>query len=432
MKRIQPLVLAISVGLALCFSAASVTGAEETKKEEAKNSEPAKRKTFKEKMFDVGGMDEEEEVGKPAKKVDVVQQYPLAARSAPSQDGEPAVAKLRNQMIVAYQKNKDDDANAAAEKLKADPRANINDKAVATQVGLIILSRKDAANSKAIIPLIEEILELNALDNNTHFSMMSELSQRYLMEQDYEDALATADRFMRETKTETKVALLVRGNALYRLKQLPESIAALEKVKSMDPGNTQAIQMLARAYADNGQTAKAIEINQGLVQTAGNDKATLVNLAISLRDTKELDKAADIIADLRKNNQLTDERDFLTAVNIYTGIKNREKDTIEIIEQGLQKGALKGDANIYNVLAEAYYYSDVDNNVVKAIENWEKAAPLAKNGSPYLNLSIVQCQEEMWSACKESAKKAISKGGINAGDAKTQIVRADKGLSNSK
>jgi hypothetical protein len=43
-----------------------------------------------------------------------------------------------------------------------------------------------------------------------------------------------------------------------------------------------------------------------------------------------------------------------------------------------------------------------------------------------LNLAIVQCQEEMWAACKESAKNAIAKGGIDANDAKRQIAIADK------
>ncbi len=364
-----------------------------------------------------------------AQKTEAAIKYPMAARIAPEQKGAPAVDKTRNQMIIAHQKNKDSDALEQAEKILLDSKANNYDKAIATQVKLMTAAKKEPDNHKALIPLLEEIIELNAFDNNVHYDFMSQLAQRYLIEQDYEDALAIADRFIKETKAETETVILVRGNSLYRLKRLPQAIADLEKVRAMNTNNASALQMLARAYADSGQNAKAAEINKGLVQASGTDKASRINLAINYRDTKELDKAADIIADLRAQKQMNEERDYMVALNIYTGMKNREKDTIAMVEEGFASGALKPTANLYNILAEAYYYSDVDNNIKKAIESWSKAAPMAKNGAAYLNLSIVQCQEEMWAACKESAKAAIAKGGINANDAKTQIANADRGMA---
>lgn len=280
--------------------------------------------------------------------------------------------------------------------------------------------------------MIEELLELNALDNNAHYEFMSQLSQRYLIEQDYDDALATAEKFLMETKSETETQILVSGNALYRLKRLPQAIIALEKVRVLNPNNAAALQMLARAYSDSGQNTKAAEINKGLVQSTGNDKPSRLNLAINYRDNKEFDKAADVIADLRTQKQMSEERDYMVALNIYQAMKNREKDIVAIVEEGFANNALKPSANLYNALAEAYYYSDLDNNINKAITNWTKAAPMSKDGAVYLNLAIVQCQESMWAACKESAKNAISKGGINANDAKTQIARADKELGKPK
>lgn len=414
MKRNNILALAISASLVFATCAA---GAEEA----------GKKKTYKERLLS-GGQSYDAE-GKKIEATETTVKYPLATRVAPEQKGAPSLDKLRNQMIVVHQKNKHEEAIATAEKILLDSKANNYDKAIATQVKLIALVNKEPDNHKLLIPLIEEILELNALDNNGHYGLMSQLAQRYLIEQDYEDALATADRFIKETKAETETVILVRGNSLYRLKRLPEAIADLEKVRSMNGNNAPALQMLARAYADSGQNAKAAEINKGLVQTSGTDKASRINLAINYRDTKELDKAADIIADLRAQKQMNEERDYMVALNIYTAMKNREKDTIAMVEEGFASGALKPTANLYNILAEAYYYSDVDNNIKKAIESWSKAAPMAKNGAAYLNLSIVQCQEEMWAACKESAKAAIAKGGINANDAKTQIANADRGMA---
>lgn len=418
MKRIRPLVLLIGTSLVLSFSASTLLAEEQSKK-----------KSYKEKATAADSYESEQS---PGKNNSTAIKYPLTTRVAPEQKGAPSLEKLRNQMITTFKKEKNDDAIVAADKLKLDGNANNYDKAIATQVKLIILSKKEPDNHKVLIPMIEELLELNALDNDAHYDLMSQLAQRYLIEQDYEDALATSEKFLKETKSETETQVLVSGNALYRLKRLPEAIIALEKVRILNPNNPAALQMLARAYSDSGQNAKAAEINKGLVQSAGNDKASRLNLAINYRDNKEFDKAADVIADLRAQKQMSEERDYMVALNIYQGMKNREKDIVSIVEEGFANNALKPSANLYNALAEAYYYSDLDNNTTKAIANWAKAAPISKDGTVYLNLAIVQCQEEMWAACKESAKNALTKGGINANDAKTQIANADKALGKSK
>jgi hypothetical protein len=355
--------------------------------------------------------------------------FPMAARIEKEQKGAKAVDKLRNQMIVAFEKEKNTDATAAAEKLESDPGSNAYDKAIAMQVKLIVLSKQDNKNNAAAIPLLEEIIRADALDNNAHYGMMRELAQRYLMDQDYQSALDTATRFMTETKTEPKEILAVKGNSLYRLKKPKEAIVELEKIRAIDKNDASINAMLSRAYAETGQQAKAAEIAKDAAQSAGNDKASRLNLAITYREAKNFEAAADVVDDLRKSNQLTEERDFLVAMNVYTGMKNREADTATVMQEGLDKGIVKPTANHYNIMAEAYYYSNLDNNIARAIAAWEKAAPLDKKGTTYLNLAIVQCQEEKWQACKTSAQKAIEKGGINAADAKQQITQADKGMA---
>lgn len=427
MKRMQPLVLAICTGLVLCFATSAVASAEEPTK---KSAEPTKKKSYKDKLFD--DADTYDVTGKQVKKVEVVQLYPLATRIAPSQEGAAAMAKLRNQMVTALQANKYDAANEAAVKLAADPKANIHDQAEAVFVQKKVVTEKDKNNHKDTIPLLEKAIELNGLDNNIHYSLLAELAQRYLINQDYQDALETSEKFLSETKVEKKEIIAVKGNALYRLKRLPEAIVTLEKLHSMDAADVAVTQMLAKAYSENKQSAKAAELAKSIVQTTGNDRVSQINLAITFFEAKQLIEAGDVIDGLRTNKQLNDEHDYKTAMMVYSGMKKREADLASVVQEGLDKGALKASASNYNILAEAYYYSDENDRLDRAIAAWNKAAPLAKDGTVYLNLAIVQCQEERWVACKESAKNAIAKGGINANDAKAQIAEADKRLSKSK
>lgn len=414
MKRMHPLVLAITT--CLVFGLVSTASLSEEKKKSYKD------RVAGESAYD---MDETTTIKTGEKPVP---KYPNATRVEPDQNGNPALAKKRNQMITAFQKGKDEDARLAAEELKVDAKANANDKATASRVLLMLSAKKDNNNHAEVIPMLEELIEGNTLDNNTHYALMFELAQRYLLNLDYQDGLETSDKFLTETKTEMKEILAVKGNSLYRLKRVPEAIVVLEKVRAMDANDVATTQMLVKAYSENNQPAKAAELIKTLSQSVGSDRETRVNLAITYRDAKQLDQAADVIAELRSAQQLTEERDYLTAITVYAQMKDREADTIIVVEEGLQKGALKPTSRNFNTLAEAYFYS---GNISKALENWTKAAPLSKDGTTYLNLAVVQCQEDMWAACKGSAMKAIEKGGIAAKDAWLEISKAETGLGNT-
>jgi hypothetical protein len=417
MKRGFPSVLAMGAGL--CFLATTTVFAAESKKTETYKDRLAKQA----ESYDVDGEKLETQEA---------QKYPLATRVPVSQSGTSGLVKLRNQMIKAFQKGEDENAKIAADKLEAETTANANDRATAIQLKLLLVTKKDNNNNAAAIPLLEDAIAAEGLSNNIHYDMLQQLAQRYLIEQDYQPALDTADKFINQTKTETKEILLVKGNSLYRLKKQKESVPVLEKAHALDMTYVPVIEMLARAYAETGQLEKAAALTKTLAQTGGNDHAAKINLAITYRDAKQYDQAADIIADLRQSKQLLEERDYLTAMNIYSAMKKKENDMVAVVQEGLDKGILQATASNYNVLAEAYYYSGRDDAADKAIANWQKAAPISKNGAIYLNLAIVQCQEERWADCKESAKNAIAKGGINANDAKSQIIRADKELAKSR
>jgi hypothetical protein len=410
------------MGVSLCFLATTAIYAAESKKTDSYKDRLAKQA----ETYDAEGEK------KDTQDKQEVQRYPQATRKPVSEKGTPGLVKLRNQMVIAFQKGKDEDAKLAAEKLETDKSANANDRATAIQVKLFLVTKKDNNNHAAAIPLLEDAIATDGLSNNDHFGMLQQLAQRYLLDQDYENALEKADKFINETKTETKEILVVKGNSLFRLKKLKESASVLEKAHALDSADVPVTEMLARAYAETGQLEKAAFLTKTLAQVSGNDRASKINLAITYRDAKQYEQAADIVADLRQSKQLLEERDYLTAINIYSAMKKKENDMVEVVQEGLDKGILQPTASNYNILAEAYYYSGRDDAANKAIANWQKAAPISKNGAIYLNLSIVQCQEERWADCKESAKNAIAKGGINANDAKSQINKADQELAKSR
>ena len=149
-----------------------------------------------------------------------------------------------------------------------------------------------------------------------------------------------------------------------------------------------------------------------------NDKKAQLNLANMYMQADQMDKAAAVMDKLRSSGQLTEEREYKQLYSIYANTEHKEKDVIAVINEGLQKGILKPDYQVYLALAQSYYYSD---QVPQAIDAWQKAAPLSKDGETYLNLARVLHSEGRVPEAKQAAQQALAKGVKNQADAKKII-----------
>jgi len=114
-----------------------------------------------------------------------------------------------------------------------------------------------------------------------------------------------------------------------------------------------------------------------------------------------------VLERLRTSGQMADERDYRQLYSSYANMDGKEKEVIAVINEGLEKGILKADQQTYLALAQSYYYSD---QIQPAIEAWQKAAPLSKDGETYLNLAKVLWQENRIAEAKQAAKAALDKG----------------------
>jgi uncharacterized protein HemY len=104
---------------------------------------------------------------------------------------------------------------------------------------------------------------------------------------------------------------------------------------------------------------------------------------------------------------MTDDRDYRELYIAYANMDGREKDTIAVINEGLQKGVLKPDYQTYLALAQSYYFSE---QIPQAIDAWKIAAPQAPNGETFLNLARALQNEGRLAEAKDAAKQALAKG----------------------
>jgi len=349
-----------------------------------------------------------------SKKAEVL--FPNATRTEPKEKTSAKLGKDLQKLVDSYNEQKFPETLEAAKKILDNGAANNADKALAAQLAAQAAYNED--DTPGAIGYLKQAVELNALDNNGHFQSMLMLGQLQVQDEKQAEGIATLDKYFAESGSKKPEELIAKGQALYQLERYPEAITTIkEAIAASEAPKDQWNQLLMAAYSEAGQTGEAVTAAEQIAARNPTDKKAQLNLASMYMQADQMDKAAGVMDKLRTSGQLTEEREYKQLYSIYANTENKEKDVIAVINEGLQKGILKPDYQVYLALAQSYYYSE-PQQVDQAIDAWKKAAPLSPNGETYLNLARVLHGEGKIAEAKEAARQAKAKGGLrNAADA---------------
>lgn len=340
------------------------------------------------------------------------QKYPQATRKAPEQKVSSDLQAKIEKLFKAY--NNKDAATVVqlADEVVSNPKASAYEHALAARIAGVTLLNTDNDKAKAYL---ERAIAFDGLSNNEHYESMNLVAQMDLVDKQYDKSLAMVDRYLSETKAQDPESLVVKGNDLYRLKRYPEAIATLKSAidQSQEP-KQEWLNLLMASYFDSGQPQQATKIAEELIAKHPDDKAMQLNLAASYMQAGQEDKATALLEKLRAGGGLSQPEDYRNLYAMYLN-HDKNKEGIAVIQEGLQKGALKEDYDTLNALAQAYWFSGQSD---QAIATFRKAAPLAPDGETYLNLARALLNEGQMAAARQAAQQALDKGVHNPGDAK--------------
>lgn len=332
--------------------------------------------------------------------------YPQATREEPAAKGSSGMRKQLNAMITAYNDDQQAEARAKAAVILSSPEANQYDRALAAQISGN--AAYDMDDLPAAMASLEQAIALDALDNNAHYSSMFMLAQLQIFEGREVEGLALLDRFIEETKSTDPQHLILKGNTLYNLERYQEAAvatrAAIEASTNPDPAWTQ---LLMGIYLELDKPDEALRIAEELAARDPANKRTQLNLASIYLQNDKMDRAAAVLEQVRSSGQLETPEEYRQLYATYLNMEGREAEAIAVIEEGLSNGILQPNYEVYVSLAQSYYFSDND---AKAIEAYQKAAPLDDDGETYLNLARVLWQADRINEAKQAAHKALDKG----------------------
>jgi tetratricopeptide (TPR) repeat protein len=353
---------------------------------------------------------------------EVVEDFPNATRESPKAETSPRLARQLTKLQDAYDAgDKQDEAIAAAEEILANERAGEYDKGIALlMAGSAAMDKEDFPRA---IDYLNRAIASNSLPNNNHFNAMLILGQIHFNNDEYDKAQEVLGRMVRESGTTDTQTWMLYGASFYNAEKYQESIEPLKKAieYGTDGKNDQAMQMLMSAYDETGRGGDALATAEALYQANPEDKRALLNLVTLYSQQDMQDKAVAMLDQARAKGMITTVDDYKRLYATYFNLE-REGEAALVIQEGLDKNVLPQSGEIYQNLAQAYYFSD---NIPAAIAAAQKGVPLATDGQLSLFLAQILNQEDRNAESIAAARAALAKGLEKPGEAWMVIARAE-------
>lgn len=374
----RPLATSIAAALALALLA-PVASAQQDPTQTTRTK--SMREQREERMRELGKGKEEAKQAedKPAL-------YPNATRTSPEAQSSGKMIKNLQALQALYEKQDMAGVVAKAEEIAAMPAANAYDKSFAySMAGNAAADLDDQAKAA---DYFRKAVDANGLDNDSHYTTMYNQAVILFGLEKYQDALATIDRFLAESKSEKPEHKAFRAGVLANLGRNDEAAAVYKDLIAKNPG----------------------------------DKRLLMNAVAALQNAEKFDQANVLLEDAYKRGMLTESRELRA---LYIGYMNASRwdDAQKVIEAGVASGVLQSGPDLardYQVLAQNAYSED---KLPLAIDLYGKAAPMAADGEAYLNLAKVLDYAGKKAEAKAAAQKALDKGLKKPEDARKILAR---------
>lgn len=361
-------------------------------------------------------------------------QYPNATRKEPKLDlTDKKEQEALSKGLDAVQANNKDQATQLLQ-----PLIDSSKSKYVQALALQGLARVHALNNDVPggIDMLKRALDNGVMPNDTYFTLELELAQFYLINQQYQQAIDTVEKWRNEGKNDKPESHALEGEAYYRMQKYPEAIAAIKQAQSMAGAKADPRwnQLLMLAYNDSGQTDKAAEIAKQQVASEPTNTTSFDNaVSLDIR-MKKYDDALKLMEDGKSKGLLNSENDYVTMAKLYMN-KAQDQATqdpgpdsekaVQTLQDGMAKGVVKASAENYVLMGDAHM---IGGDASAAAEAYEKAVPLASDGEPAYKAGVALVTQNENSKAKQLLQQAISKGVKHKGKAYMALAQANIGL----
>lgn len=302
--------------------------------------------------------------------------YPNSSRPEHSDKWSTKLAKLASKGIAAFNSQDYDTAATTFESILADAKASPFEKAFANQILGSVAYERDEDSTKAAA-FNEAAIALDSLPNASHFPLMQANAQLYLQEDHFDQAIALADRYIKESGVQKDLMYAVKGQAYYMQENYPLAVENLKKAVTLaEKPNDNWKSLLIQSYAESEQPTEAITFAESVLVTNPNDKSIIRQLSNLYIDTEQQPKALVLMDRAYSTGLLKTEAELRQLAQLYAVADQLDKGA-QIVQEALAKGVMKADLATYSLLANIYSQGE---DSLKTAAAYGKAAEFAPDG----------------------------------------------------
>ena len=270
-------------------------------------------------------------------------------------------------------------------------------------------SRKNYDTS---LDYFERAVELDILPDPTHFALMYQIAQLYLMKDRYPEALDALDLWFCKVPAEqvTSHAWVLKASISAQKEDFGEALAAIEKAIEMDDDPKESwYQLKLAAHFELEQFPQAAQTLETMITRWPDKKTYWTQLSQIYYKLEREDRALATMALAYRKNLLDKQADFTYLSSLYSNADVPYK-AAEVLEKGIRDGVVEPSKSHWTMVAESWYSAE---ELEKALLAFREAGRAASDGDIDLRRGFILVDLENWQEALEALNTAIDKGGLN-------------------
>jgi tetratricopeptide (TPR) repeat protein len=282
------------------------------------------------------------------------------------------------------------------------------------------------SNYDSSLQYFETAVELDALPDLAHFSLMYQIAQLYYMKDRYDEALDKLELWMCKVPPEkiTAEAYVLKASIFAQKKDWKNVIASIETAISMSDAPKEGwYQLKLASHFELEQFPKAAETLEVMIQSWPGKKDYWVQLSQIYYKLKKNDEALSIMALAYRRNMLENQLDIIYLSNLYANNDVPFK-AAGVLQKGIEDGFVESNKKHWTAVADGWYAAE---EMEKALFAYEKAGQASDDGEIDLRRAYILVDMERWSEASEAVAAALEKGGFN--ERKTGDAYVIQGMS---
>ncbi len=257
----------------------------------------------------------------------------------------------------------------------------------------------------------ENAVNLDALPNKPHFSLMYQISQLYYMDKRYAEALQRLDMwFCAVPETEINpLAYVLKAQIHIADKNYRDTLVAIENaINSSDDPKKSWYEVKLSSHYELKQFPEAAKTLEAMISRWPNQKNLWIQLSSIYVKLKQEKRGLSVLS-LAYTNGLLDKRaDImqLVSLNQYQDVPYK---AAVILEKSMANGIVEESERLLTQLGDTWYQAE---EIEKALVAYGKAGKLARDGKIDLRRGYLLADTEKWDEAGTAMQRAITKGGI--------------------